>query len=119
MKSLLMVSCSAPWAGRGAREALEIVLSAAAFDLPTALLFLDDGVFQLVDGQKPSTLQQKDLAANLKALPIFGIEHCYGAQSSLLERGLKESQCNYLALQWLDDTGITELFSRYDEIITL
>jgi len=118
MKSLQMVSRSAPWAGSGAREALEIVLSAAAFDLPVALLFMDDGLFQLVCGQQPSLLQQKDLAANLKALPLFGIEHYYGAQSSLLERGLKESQCD-LALQWLDDTGIAELFSCYDEIITL
>jgi len=118
MKSLLIVSRSAPWAGSRAREALEIALSAAAFELPVALLFMDDGLFQLVAAQQPSNLQQKDLSANLKALPLFGIEHCYAAQASLIERGLKQSQVN-LAVQWLDDKAITELLGCYDEIMML
>jgi len=118
MKSLLMVSRSAPWSGSGAREALEIVLSAAAFELPTALLFLDDGLFQLVAGQQAHCLQQKDLTAHLKALPLFGVTGCYAAKASLTERGLKQSQCD-VTVQWLDDKQIAELFSRYDTIITL
>jgi len=118
MKSLLIVSCSAPWKGSSAREALEIALSAGAFDLPTALLFLDDGLFQLVAEQQAHCLQQKDLAANLKALPLFGVDNCYAAKSSLIERGLEESALN-LAVQWLDDNQIAELFTRYDQMITL
>jgi len=118
MKSLLMVSRSAPWAGSSAREALEIALAAAAFDLPVALLFLDDGLFQLTANQQANCLQQKDLNANLKALPLFGIDSCYAAKSSLMERGLKENQF-HLAVQWLDDKQIAELFSRYKQIITL
>ncbi|KXU37063.1 sulfur relay protein TusC [Ventosimonas gracilis] len=118
MKSLLMVSRSAPWAGASAREALEIVLAAAAFDLPVALLFLDDGLFQLTANQQAHCLQQKDLNANLKALPLFGIDDCYAAKSSLMERGLKESEV-HLAVHWLDDKQIAELFSRYHQIITL
>jgi len=118
MKSLLIVSRSAPWTTSTAREALDIALSAAAFDLQAALLFLDDGVFQLLAGQQASRLEQKDLSANLKALPLFGIEQCYGAKSSLIERGLQDSLLN-LELQWLDDKEVTELFAQYDEVITL
>jgi len=117
MKSLLVVSRHAPWSGISAREALDIALAAAAFDLPVALLFLDDGLFQLTANQQPNYLQQKDLSANLKALPLFGIDSCYAAKSSLMERGLKESQI-HLAVQWLDDKQIAELFSRYHQIIT-
>jgi len=117
MKSLLVVSRRAPWSGSSAREALDIALAAAAFDLPVALLFLDDGLFQLTTAQQPSCLQQKDLSANLKALPLFGIDSCYAAKSSLMERGLKASQV-HLTVQWLDDKQIAELFSRYHQIIT-
>ena len=78
-KSLLIISRQAPWSGPGAREALDIALAGGAFDLPLAMLFLDDGVLQLVAGQQPSALQQKDLAANLQALPLFGVGIVFGA----------------------------------------
>ena len=44
-KSMLIISRQAPWAGPAAREALDIALAGGAFDLPLAMLFLDDGVF--------------------------------------------------------------------------
>jgi len=117
-KSLLIVSRSAPWAGAGAREALDMALACAAFDLPVALLFLDDGLFQLLPGQEAGALEQKDLAANLRALPLFGIETCYGSTRALAERALDKSRFE-LPIQWLDDVQIGELFARFDHIITL
>src|SRR3546814_4408476 len=63
-RSLLLISRQAPWAGLGAREALDIVLAGGAFDLPIGLLFLDDGVLQLASGQNAKAVQQKDLSAN-------------------------------------------------------
>ncbi|WP_019332608.1 DsrE family protein, partial [Pseudomonas syringae] len=50
-RSLLIVSRQSPWSGPGAREALDIALAGGAFDLPVGLLFLDDGVFQLLPQQ--------------------------------------------------------------------
>ena len=87
-KSLLIISRQAPWAGPSAREALDIALAGGAFDLPLGMLFLDDGVFQLLADQQPDALQQKDLTANLKALPLFGVENLYVSTRSLAERGL-------------------------------
>ncbi len=76
-KSLLIISRQSPWSGPGAREALDIVLAGGAFDLPIGLLFLDDGVLQLAAGQNAKALQQKDLSANLQALPMFGVEELF------------------------------------------
>ncbi|UTW07884.1 sulfurtransferase complex subunit TusC [Pseudomonas benzenivorans] len=117
-KSLLIISRQAPWAGPGAREALDIALAGGAYDLPIALLFLDDGVFQLAPGQRAKALQQKDLGANLQALPMFGIESLYASSSSLQERGLAAQQLA-LAAEKLDDTALTALIDRYDQVITL
>ena len=88
-KSLLIISRQSPWSGPSAREALDIALAGGAFDLPIGMLFLDDGVFQLSSAQQPASLQQKDLGANLQALPMFGVEALYVAQRSLAERGLQ------------------------------
>ncbi|WP_027896123.1 sulfurtransferase complex subunit TusC [Zestomonas thermotolerans] len=117
-KSLLIVSRQAPWAGPAARETLDIALAGGAFDLPIGLLFLDDGVFQLVAGQQPQRIEQKDLGANLQALPLFGIESLYAARHSLAERGLTEEALS-LPVQVLDDTGLAALLDQYDQVITL
>ncbi|MDF3936315.1 sulfurtransferase complex subunit TusC [Pseudomonas citronellolis] len=117
-KSLLIVSRQAPWSGPGAREALDIALAGGAFDLPIALLFLDDGVFQLAPGQQPTSLEQKDLQANLQALPLFGVEELFAASRSLAERGLAGAGLS-LPVQVLDDTELRQLTQRFDQVITL
>ena len=117
-KSLLLICRHAPWSGPTAREALDVALAGGAFDLPNALLFLDDGVFQLVPGQQAACLQQKDLGANLQALSLFGVEALYVASRSLAERGL-EGQPLSLPVEPLDDAGLRALINRYDHVITL
>lgn len=117
-QSLLIISRQAPWSGPGAREALDIALAGGAFDLPIGMLFLDDGVFQLSPAQQPANLQQKDLSANLQALPMFGVEALYAAQRSLQERGL-HGQSLSLAVEVLDDAALSALIERYDQVITL
>ncbi len=117
-KSLLLISRQPPWAGPGAREALDIALAGGAFDLPLALLFLDDGVFQLQAAQRPQALQQKDLCANLQALPLFGVDALYVSARSLGERGL-DDQALTLAVEVLDDAGLTALIERHDLVMTL
>jgi tRNA 2-thiouridine synthesizing protein C len=118
MKSMLIISRQGPWSGPGAREALDIALAGGAFDLPLGLLFLDDGVFQLVANQQPVTLEQKDLTANLQALPLFGVESLYASARSLQERGLEGTALN-LEVEVLDDSALTALIDRYDQVLTL
>ncbi|MGV8920202.1 MAG: sulfurtransferase complex subunit TusC [Pseudomonas sp.] len=118
-KSLLIISRQAPWSGPSAREALDIVLAGGAFDLPIGLLFMDDGVLQLLPQQKAAQVQQKDLTANLQALSLFGIEHLYVCGESLAERAMAASGLNIDALQHLNGSDISLIIDRYDQVITL
>ncbi|MCJ8206928.1 sulfurtransferase complex subunit TusC [Pseudomonas sp. RGM2987] len=118
-KSLLLISRQAPWSGPGAREALDIVLAGGAFDLPIGLLFLDDGVFQLLAGQNAKALQQKDLSANLQALPMFGVEDLFVCADSARERGVATDTLALDAIKVLSAAHITQLIDRYDQVITL
>ena len=116
-KSLLIISRQSPWSGPGAREALDIVLAGGAFDLPIGLLFLDDGVLQLAAGQNARAVQQKDLSANLQALPMFGVEELFYCADSASARGLGEFSLDEAAP--LAAEQITALIDRYDPVITL
>ncbi|WP_019580096.1 sulfurtransferase complex subunit TusC [Pseudomonas mandelii] len=118
-KSLLIISRQAPWSGPNAREALDIVLAGGAFDLPIGLLFLDDGVFQLAATQDAKALQQKDLSANLQALPMFGVEDLFVCADSVAARGLDPKGLSLEEARVLSAQDITALIDRYDQVITL
>ncbi|MGW7775285.1 sulfurtransferase complex subunit TusC [Pseudomonas machongensis] len=117
-RSLLIISRQAPWNGPSAREALDIALAGGAFDLPLGMLFLDDGVFQLASSQQPALLQQKNLAANLQALPMFGVEELFACAHSLQQRGLDGNTLE-LPVQALDDAALRALIARFDQVVTL
>ena len=117
-RSMLIITRQSPWSGPSAREALDIALAGGAFELPLGMLFLDDGVFQLVQAQQAGQLQQKDLTANLQALPMFGVDSLYAAQRSLQERGLDQNALS-LPVEVLDDDALRALINRYDQVITL
>lgn len=118
-KSMLIISRQSPWSGPGAREALDIVLAGGAYDLPMGLLFLDDGVFQLLPEQNAKALQQKDLTANLKALSMFGVEDIYACGTSLAERGILSDALDAEIIQLPQPGEISALIDRYDHVITL
>lgn len=118
-KSLLIISRQAPWSGPSAREALDIVLAGGAFDLPVGLLFMDDGVFQLLPGQNAKAVQQKNLTANLQALSMFGVEDLFACRDSLADRGILADQVAGEDLNLLATEEIVALVNRYDQVITL
>lgn len=118
-RSLLIISRQSPWSGPSAREALDIALAGGAFDLPLGMLFLDDGVLQLLPSQEARALQQKDLTANLQALAMFGVEELFACHTSLAERGLACAGLNVEPLHILRDHEIAALIDCYDQVITI
>lgn len=115
-KSLLLI-CRQP-GGTAARETLDIALAGGAFELPIAMLFMDDGVFQLPSGQRPAALEQKDLSANLQALPLFGVEELYVCRESLARRGLSDAPLALPATP-LQGDELPALLARFDLVVTL
>jgi tRNA 2-thiouridine synthesizing protein C len=82
------------------------------------MLFLDDGVFQLLGDQQPGVLELKDLGANLKALPLFGVSALFACASSLRTRGI-DPDVLALEVSLLAPEDLPPLLNRFDEVITL
>ncbi len=91
MKNFLFVLRSSPHEGSAVRESLDMLMSAAAFDQPVRVLFLDDGVFLLKDGQRPEILGLKPIVPLFEALEIYDVEGLWAEEESLVERGLEAS----------------------------
>jgi tRNA 2-thiouridine synthesizing protein C len=88
-KKLLFVNRKAPYGTIYALEALEVVLISAAFEQDVSLAFLDDGVYQLMQGQNTSGIGMKNFSPTYKALGDFDVTKLYVEKESLDERGLQ------------------------------
>jgi tRNA 2-thiouridine synthesizing protein C len=113
MKSYLFVLRKPAHSGAYAQEILDIILTTAAFDQKVSVLLLDDGVFQLKNGQHPENLGMRDTAAIFKALGIYDVNTIYTEVESLQERGLKPGDL-CLPVQAFYRKDIAGLMKRFD-----
>ncbi len=116
MKSCLFIHRKPPHSSLATREALDAALATAAFGVDTALLFLDDGVFQLRARQEPAAAQLKRTAAMFEALDLYGIEQRFVCSDSLLARGMTTDNL-IIPVQPVDSTAIRALLARFDHVL--
>lgn len=116
MKKILFVMRTAPHKGINIQEKLDVILITAAFDQQLALLFLDDGVFQLKKGQQPEKQALKDTASVFNALEIYDVSDIYSEVESLQERGLKPSDLS-LPVKEFYRKDINQLMQQYDVVM--
>ena len=116
MKKYLFVLRRAPNNGNHLQEALDMILTTAAFDQSVSLLFIDDGVLQLRRGQNPQVLSLKDTAAIFSALEIYDVRQLYVESESLSARGLVKEDL-LLPVELLDRCEINGLMAQYAVIV--
>ena len=87
-KKFLYINRKAPYGTIYALESLEVVLIGAAFEQDVSLAFIDDGVFQLMDGQDTAGVGMKNFSKTYRALGDFEVRKLYVERESLEERGL-------------------------------
>ncbi len=116
MKKFLFIMDRPPHSGIQLQEKLDIILTTAAFDQKVALLFLDDGVFQLKKGQHPEKQDLKDTSAIFNALEIYDVNKIYTEVESLQQRGMKPSDLS-LPVKEYYRKDINELMQGYDLVL--
>jgi len=114
-RTLTFITRRPPYGSDHARAMLDMVLASAVFDQQVQFLFLDDGVYQLLDQQAPDQLPAKSLAANLSALPLFGVEQVFVDAAALAARGLQAGDL-VLPVTLVDETGMQDLITASDQV---
>ena len=100
IKKFMYLNRRAPYGTIYAWESLEVVLIGAAFDQEVSLMFMDDGVFQLVKGSDTSASDMKNFLPTYRTLGDYGVRHLYVDKASLEARGL--TQDDLIEVAWED-----------------
>lgn len=117
MTYLFLLSHS-PYGSTLAREALDMALAAAAFDQTVQLVFLGDGVFQLLNNQQSELKQKKNISKTLPVLGLYDIDTVYADSGSLTERGIDKAQI-FAPCQVIDNAAIQQLIAKADAVMSL
>ena len=112
----LIVCRHPPYGESYAREALDLALAAAAFDQAVTLLFLGDGVTQLLNAHDSAAIDEKSFEKQLSALPLYDVDTLYADAAALQRRGLTAADLS-LPVLMLSEAQISALFDDHDVIL--
>ncbi len=131
IKKFMYLNRRAPFGTIYAWESLEVVLIGAAFDQEVSLMFVDDGVYQLVKGCDTSESDMKNFMPTYRTLGDYGVRHMYVDQASLEARGLTTDDLIEVAWEdWeteeevdniveaVDSAKVTELMAESDVVFS-
>ena len=116
-KSFLIINSKAPYGSSAARDALDVALTVSVFEQPLSLLFIDDGVLQLLPDHAPAQINQKNLSANLAMLEMYDIDKLYASRTALEQRGLTAESIT-LPVTLMDNHEIAALIQQHDQILS-
>ncbi|QDP01358.1 sulfurtransferase complex subunit TusC [Thalassotalea sp. PS06] len=100
-----------------AKEALDLALIFASYEMPVALFFMADGVFQTTANQNPELIGNKDFIATFKALGFYDIDDIFICQQDMQQRQISGD----LAVndpQILPRNDFNRALNEYDLILT-
>ena len=102
-KKFVYMNRTAPYGTVYALESLEVVLIGAAFEQEVQLVFIDDGVYQLVKDQSTDGIGMKNFSKTYAALGDYDVNQIYVDEQSLKDRGLTMDDLQELVYEDEDD----------------
>ena len=110
---------TAPHGNAISREGLDALLAATAFcdEEEIGVFFVDDGVLNLLDGQNPELLLQKDFIRTFKLLDLYDIEQRFVCADSLDQYNLNAEQL-IISAEKIDRTSLINKLSQAEKVFT-
>ena len=110
---------TAPHGNAISREGLDALLAATAFcdEEDIGVFFIDDGVLNLLDGQNPELLLQKDFIRTFKLLDLYDIEQRFVCTDSLDQYNLNTEQL-IISAEKIDRTSLINKLSQAEKVFT-
>ena len=110
---------TAPHGNAISREVLDALLAATAFcdEEEIGVFFIDDGVLNLLDGQNPELLLQKDFIRTFKLLDLYDIEQRFVCATSLDQYNLQTEQL-IISAEQIDRTLLINKLSQAEKVFT-
>ena len=101
------------------REGLDAILAATAFCDPDdiGVFFIDDGVLNLINHQRPELIQQKDFIRTFKLLDLYDVEQRFICTESLQKFKLEDKQL-ILSCEKIDRSLLIEKLNQAEKLFT-
>ena len=117
-KMLTFISRQAPYGNNKAKLVMDAALAAAVFEQQVNFLFMDDGVFQLVQNQNAEFISSKTIGRALETLELYGIEQVLVDEASLQERQIAANDL-WMPVKILKAKELQQLTTASDVVINL
>ena len=91
LKMMILVR-EAPHGSIYVQEAIEVMFIMASFDMDLSIVFLDDGVYAVREGQDTSEMGIKGFSASLGALADWDVKNVYVDEQSMKDRNMGADQ---------------------------
>ncbi|WP_417763824.1 sulfurtransferase complex subunit TusC [Shewanella sp.] len=115
MKQIAVIFRSAPHRNARAREGLEFAMLAASLDQQVSLVFVDEGIFNLLP-QQAEQIGNKDYLATFKAVDFYDIEPVMILDTALTKFGIAAAQLSYAA-DVVDQLSLQQHLQQVDEVL--
>jgi tRNA 2-thiouridine synthesizing protein C len=116
MNSVAVVMRKAPYGSVYTAEGYRTIVGIAVFELDISVVFVDDGVYDLVRGQDPSKLDMKPLGDGFPALTEFGVTKFFVHDESLAERGLAAKDL-VMDVEIVDSARIAQILETAGKVL--
>ncbi|AOF52890.1 sulfurtransferase TusC [Rodentibacter caecimuris] len=110
---------SAPHGISSSREGLDALLAATAFcdEEDIGVFFIDDGVLNLLNGQQPERLLQKDFIRTFKLLDLYNIKQRFICRKTLDKLGIVEDNL-IISAKKIDRTLLLAKLNQAEKLLT-
>ena len=115
-KGILLVFRHAPYGNALAREGLEAALACGVMGAKTDVLYINEGVWQLLEPQDSGAIDCKNQAAMAGALPLYDVDDIWVDEDSLKQRNLSSADIN--AGKIIDTACVQELLATSKSILS-
>jgi tRNA 2-thiouridine synthesizing protein C len=111
--SCLITLGHTPYGSQSAKESLDVALVFAAFEQQPAMLFVDEGVLQLLPTSQ-SPCSHKHIGKIISALEMYEINELWVEQESLDQFGLMVDDLSQ-AVKVINRSQLSQLCAQYDQ----
>jgi tRNA 2-thiouridine synthesizing protein C len=111
-RRILFVISHPPHRGALAFEMLDELLVGAVFEQQVSVLFIDEGVFQLIDSDETSG----GVARGYRALPTYDVNDVFVDAGSLKQRGLAVDSFG-IPVRALSRAAVRKLVANHDVVV--
>lgn len=114
-KNILVIVRQSPYSSILSAAALDIVLTAAAFEQTLTLIFMGEGVLHLLSSQDSKASGLKNISKALSSLELYEVDQVFVEKDALKERNLKTENL-VMRPDTLSLSQIAETIEKADQV---